>query len=136
MSTPDRKIDPLLDSFRPADGGLLRIWGEPTHCGNAEATYVFPMTKLGTVRQLSPSAPLLCVDTPLVTPPLFSFFFCSQYTPWSLASSRGTGLVVDSCDSIYVRRHTVSTAHRPEEGATRHSSRVEAFRVDSNVIQQ
>eukprot|EP00903_Cladosiphon_okamuranus_P018634 g17151.t1 len=29
------------------------------------------------------------------------------YTPWSLASSRGTGLIVDSCDSIYVRRHTL-----------------------------
>eukprot|EP00752_Nemacystus_decipiens_P014962 g13321.t1 len=30
-----------------------------------------------------------------------------QYRPWSLASSRGTGLLVDSCDSIYVRRHTL-----------------------------
>ncbi|CAM9160508.1 unnamed protein product [Ectocarpus sp. 4 AP-2014] len=29
------------------------------------------------------------------------------YSPWSLASSRGTGLIVDSCDSIYVRRHTL-----------------------------
>eukprot|EP00752_Nemacystus_decipiens_P007213 g6456.t1 len=29
------------------------------------------------------------------------------YAPWSIASSRGTGLIVDSSDSVWVRRHTL-----------------------------
>ncbi|CAM9688722.1 unnamed protein product [Scytosiphon promiscuus] len=29
------------------------------------------------------------------------------YAPWSIASSRGTGLTVDSCDSVWIRRHTL-----------------------------
>lgn len=34
----------------------------------------------------------------------------SEYIPWALEGSRGTGLVVDNCDSVWVRRHAVSTA--------------------------
>lgn len=32
----------------------------------------------------------------------------STYSPWSISDSRGTGVVIDNCHSVYIRRHTVS----------------------------
>ncbi|CAN0437781.1 unnamed protein product, partial [Ectocarpus fasciculatus] len=33
-----------------------------------------------------------------------------EYTPWTIGESRGTGIVVDSSDSVWIRRYTVSAS--------------------------